>query len=117
MYIMRMLDEIFCRHQLGPFYLWCDLVLGFFVWMTYLLMIGQVTIELTFCFSAIQILSCLVKIACKEENVGHNIYPVHHCKKQDCIITSKCLPKDSQREMLWRKIKPVHLYIRCTQND
>jgi hypothetical protein len=29
MYIVQMLDEIFCRHQLGPFDLWCDLDLGF----------------------------------------------------------------------------------------
>jgi hypothetical protein len=29
MYIVQKLDEIFCRHQLGPFDLWCDLVLGF----------------------------------------------------------------------------------------
>jgi hypothetical protein len=26
---VQMLDEIFCRHQLGPFDLWCDLVLEF----------------------------------------------------------------------------------------
>jgi hypothetical protein len=29
MYIVQHLDEIFCRHQLGPFDLWCDLVLEF----------------------------------------------------------------------------------------
>jgi hypothetical protein len=29
MYILQKLDEIFCIHQLGPFDLWCDLVLGF----------------------------------------------------------------------------------------
>jgi hypothetical protein len=44
MYIVQKLDEIFCRHQLGPFDLWCDLVLEFlywfFVWVTYLLVIG-----------------------------------------------------------------------------
>jgi hypothetical protein len=28
MYIVQMLDEIFCRHQLVPFDLWCDLVVG-----------------------------------------------------------------------------------------
>jgi hypothetical protein len=27
MCIVQPLDEIFCRHQLGPFDLWCDLVL------------------------------------------------------------------------------------------
>jgi hypothetical protein len=26
---MQQLDEIFCRHQLSPFDLWCDLVLDF----------------------------------------------------------------------------------------
>jgi hypothetical protein len=26
---VQKLDEIFCRHQLGPFDLWCDLDLGF----------------------------------------------------------------------------------------
>jgi hypothetical protein len=44
MYIVQMLDEIFCRHQLGPFGIWWDLVLEFlywfFVWMTYLLVMG-----------------------------------------------------------------------------
>jgi hypothetical protein len=29
MYIVQKLDEIFCGHQLGPFDLWCDLVLEF----------------------------------------------------------------------------------------
>jgi hypothetical protein len=29
MYIVQILDEIFCRYQLGPFYLWCYLDLGF----------------------------------------------------------------------------------------
>jgi hypothetical protein len=46
MYIVQMLDEIFCRHQLGPFDLWCDLILEFlhwfFAWMTYLLVMGGV---------------------------------------------------------------------------
>jgi hypothetical protein len=45
MNIVWMLDEIFCRCHLGPFDLWCDLVLEFlwfFVWMTYLLEMGAV---------------------------------------------------------------------------
>jgi hypothetical protein len=29
MYIVQQLGEIFYRHQLGPFGLWCDLVLEF----------------------------------------------------------------------------------------
>jgi hypothetical protein len=29
MYIVEMLDEIFCIHQLGPFDLWCDLILEY----------------------------------------------------------------------------------------
>jgi hypothetical protein len=29
MYIVKMLDEIFCRYQLGPFDQWCDLFLEF----------------------------------------------------------------------------------------
>jgi hypothetical protein len=40
MYIVLLLDEIFCRYQLGPFDLWYHLVLGFFcwffVWMNYI---------------------------------------------------------------------------------
>jgi hypothetical protein len=32
MYIMWKLDEIFCRYQVGPFDLWCDLVLEFLYW-------------------------------------------------------------------------------------
>jgi hypothetical protein len=44
MYIVQKLNEIFCRHQLVPFDRWCDLVLGFlywfFIWMTYLLVMG-----------------------------------------------------------------------------
>jgi hypothetical protein len=32
MYFVQQLDEIFCRHQLGPFCLWCDLVLEFLYW-------------------------------------------------------------------------------------
>jgi hypothetical protein len=31
MYIV-FLDEMFCRHQLGPIDLWCHLVLGFLCW-------------------------------------------------------------------------------------
>jgi hypothetical protein len=30
MYIVLLLDEIFCRHQLWPIHLWCHFVLGFF---------------------------------------------------------------------------------------
>jgi hypothetical protein len=45
MYIVQTLDEIFCRHQLGQFGLWCALVLEFlywfFVWMTHLLVKGE----------------------------------------------------------------------------
>jgi hypothetical protein len=44
MYFVQKFDEIFCRHQLGPFDPWYDLVLQFlyrlFVWMTYLLVKG-----------------------------------------------------------------------------
>jgi hypothetical protein len=32
MYIVMLQDEIFCRHQLGPFDLWCHLGLGFLCW-------------------------------------------------------------------------------------
>jgi hypothetical protein len=45
-YIVHMLDEIFCWHQLGPFDLWWFSskisLLIFFVWMTYLLVIAAV---------------------------------------------------------------------------
>jgi hypothetical protein len=30
-----LLDEIFCRHQLGPFDLWCHLILGFLCWFLF----------------------------------------------------------------------------------
>jgi hypothetical protein len=46
---MQKLNEIFCRHQLGPFGLWCDLVVEFlywfFVWMTYLLVMGGIKVS------------------------------------------------------------------------
>jgi hypothetical protein len=31
-YCVQKLDEIFCRHQLGPFHLWYDLFLEFLYW-------------------------------------------------------------------------------------
>jgi hypothetical protein len=34
MYSVLLLDEIFCRHQLSPFDLWCHLVLGFLCWFS-----------------------------------------------------------------------------------
>jgi hypothetical protein len=44
MYIVQKLDEIFCRHWLGPFDMCYDLGLGclywFFVWMAYVLVMG-----------------------------------------------------------------------------
>jgi hypothetical protein len=49
MYIVWMLDKIFCRPQLGPFDLWCDLIIEFlycvFVWMTYLLVMGCIKVS------------------------------------------------------------------------
>jgi hypothetical protein len=49
MYIAQKLDEIFFRHQLGPFDLWCDFVLEFlcwcFSWMTYLLAMGGIKLS------------------------------------------------------------------------
>jgi hypothetical protein len=33
MYIVLLPDEIFCRHQLSPFVLWCHLSLGFLCWI------------------------------------------------------------------------------------
>jgi hypothetical protein len=64
MYIVRKLNEIFCRHQVGPFDLWCDLVLEFlywlFVWMTYLLVMGGIKVSyrhcvgVYICFSVLQ---------------------------------------------------------------
>jgi hypothetical protein len=35
MYIVQVLDEIFCRHHLVPFDLWCDLVLEFLYWFLF----------------------------------------------------------------------------------
>jgi hypothetical protein len=32
MYIVLLLNEIFCKHQVGPFDLWCYVVLGFLCW-------------------------------------------------------------------------------------
>jgi hypothetical protein len=53
---VQKLDEVFYRHQLGPFDLWCDLVLeflySFFVSMTYLLVIGGINVlPLPLCWS------------------------------------------------------------------
>jgi hypothetical protein len=49
MCVVQNLDEIFCWYQLGPFDLWCDLVLGFlywfFVWMTYLLVMWGIKVS------------------------------------------------------------------------
>jgi hypothetical protein len=46
MYIAHMLDEIFCTYLLGLFDLWFDLAVEFlycfFVWMTYLLVMGGI---------------------------------------------------------------------------
>jgi hypothetical protein len=41
MHFVQKLDEIFCSHQLGPFHL-RRFLCGFFVWMTYLLVIREV---------------------------------------------------------------------------
>jgi hypothetical protein len=70
MYIVRMFDEIFCRHQLGPFDLWCDLVLQFhcwfFVWMMHLLVRGGIKVSyyhyigVYMCFKSFKI--CLMKL-------------------------------------------------------
>jgi hypothetical protein len=70
MCIVQKLDEIFCRHQLVPFDLWCDLVLGFlywfFVWMTYLLVIGVLrsptitVLEFIYAFRSFRV--CLMKL-------------------------------------------------------
>jgi hypothetical protein len=64
MYIVPKLDEIFCRHHLGPFDLWCDLVLRFlywfFVWMTSLLVMGllrspTITLEFIYVFRSFRV--------------------------------------------------------------
>jgi hypothetical protein len=71
MYIVQKLDDIFCRHQLSPFDLWCDLVLEFlywfFVWMTYLLVTGGVlksptitVLESIYVFRSFRV--CLMKL-------------------------------------------------------
>jgi hypothetical protein len=70
MYIVQKLDEIFCRHQLDPFDLGCDLVLEFlywfFVWMTYLLMIGDINVSHYHLLESICVLKsfklCLMKL-------------------------------------------------------
>jgi hypothetical protein len=53
MYIVHKLDEMFCRYQVGPFDLLHILDLGFlygfFVWMTYLLMIMGVKVSHNHC--------------------------------------------------------------------
>jgi hypothetical protein len=65
------LDEIFCRHQLSLFELWCDLVLEFLywflVWITYLLVIGGVlrsptttVLESIYAFRSFRV--CLIKL-------------------------------------------------------
>jgi hypothetical protein len=70
MYVVQKLNEIFCRHQLGPFDLWYDLDLGFlyclFVWMSYLLVMGAFKVSHYhcvgdyICFMSFRI--CLMKL-------------------------------------------------------
>jgi hypothetical protein len=70
MYIVLLLDETFCRHQLGPFDLWCHLLLGFlvdfFVWMTYVLVTGILkssttnALESLYAFNSFSV--CLMKV-------------------------------------------------------
>jgi hypothetical protein len=70
MNIVQKLNEIFCRHQLSPFDLWCDLVLEFlywfFVWMTYLLVKGVLksltptVLESIYVFKSFKV--CLMKL-------------------------------------------------------
>jgi hypothetical protein len=62
MYILWRLDEIFYRYELGPFDLWCDLVLEFFywffVWMTYLLVMGVLKSPTTTVLKSIYVFRC-----------------------------------------------------------
>jgi hypothetical protein len=70
MYIVQKLDEIFCRHKLGSFDLWFDLVLGFlygfFVWMTYLLVMGGTKVSHYHCVGVMCVFRsfriCLMKL-------------------------------------------------------
>jgi hypothetical protein len=71
MYILQKLDEIFYKHQLGPFDLWYDLVLEFlywlFVWMTYLLVMGGLKSPTTTPLDSIYVFRsfrvCLMKLS------------------------------------------------------
>jgi hypothetical protein len=71
MYIVQKLDEIFCRHLLGPFDLWHDLTLEFLYWFFCLddLSIGDrgvlkspttTVLESIFAFRSIRV--CLMKL-------------------------------------------------------
>jgi hypothetical protein len=70
MYVVQMLDEIFCKHQLGPFDLWCDLVLEFLhwflIWITYVLVIEVIKVSLYCCVESIHAFEyfrvCLMKL-------------------------------------------------------
>jgi hypothetical protein len=70
-YIVQKLDEVFCKNQVGPFDLWCDLVLEFlfwiFVWMTNHLVVGGVLksptntlLESIYAFRSFRV--CLMKL-------------------------------------------------------
>jgi hypothetical protein len=70
MYIVQKLDEMFCRHQLGPFGLWYVLGLVFLYWffvlMTYLLVIRGIKVSHTTVLEFIYVFRifsvCLMKL-------------------------------------------------------
>jgi hypothetical protein len=69
-YIVLKLNEIFCRHQLGLFDVWCDLVIEFlywfFVWITYVFVMGVLKSPTTTVLESIYVFRsfrvCLMKL-------------------------------------------------------
>jgi hypothetical protein len=66
MYIVLLLDEVFCRHKLAPFDLWSHLILGFlcwiFVWVAHLLVIEGYKVSQDHCVSLYVLLSPLLNV-------------------------------------------------------
>lgn len=64
------------------------------------------------CTFAIQILELLVKIACREEKVGHNSYLTHHPRNPHCVITNKDHFQERRVEGRFGGRKPKHLHVK-----
>ena len=68
------------------------------------------------CTFAIQILELLVKIACREEKVGHNSYLTYHPRNPHCVITNKDHFQERTVEGRFGGRKPTHLHVKWLWN-